>query len=394
MPRWIKYVAVFGTAAVIIVAARTILAPFILAIATAYIVGPLIDRGQNALRLPRVGVVALFYLVVIGVATVLVLLVQPEFARQTTGQNGLFRSSGGVTAGVLDRVSQNVEIVTLLRRAGIDIVAFDDPAYPEKRTAVARQLQDEVTRATQPGQVAEIARTTFDVLLKFVIWFFATFYLLLNGAKATAFFLRFVPDERQAQVKKVIAQIHAVLGKYLRGQLYLIVIMSVLSYIALRLFHVPYAFPIAIMTGLLEVVPFVGPIIATVIATLVALAFLGTGKAVGIAVTYLVLRQFEDQIVVPQLIGRVVHLDPVVTIFAVLAGEHIGGIIGVLLAVPLAATARVLLDELFPPRAPGDDASALTKVAMAGTALPNDPVMPSAMLPTITRNDPLGEVVP
>src|SRR5436305_14109687 len=104
--------------------------------------------------------------------------------------------------------------------------------------------------------LAERPQTSFGVLLKIVIWFFASFYLLLNGRQAANYLYRFVPDGRVEQVQRMMARIHIVLGRYLRGQVYLIVIMSTVSYIALRIFHVPSALPIAIGTGILEIIPF------------------------------------------------------------------------------------------------------------------------------------------
>lgn len=374
MNRWAKYALVVGIVLLVLFMTRAILAPFVLAIATAYIISPLVDRAQRMSRLPRVLVIALFYLIFIGLLTLAGALIEPELARQTTGQNGLFKSGGSVADAVLDRVSKNEQIVDLLRRAGVDIVPYDDPRYPEKRAVVSRRLQFEIDRATQPGQVREVAQTTFGVLLKIIIWFFATFYLLLNGRQSVNYLYRFVPDDRVEQVNRLLGRIHIVLGRYLRGQLYLILIMSVASYILLRILHIPYALPIAIGTGILEIVPFVGPIIATTIAALIALSTHGVGPMVAVIIGYLILREVEDQIVIPQVIGRVVHLDPVVTIFVVLAGERLAGIIGVLLAVPLAAAARVIIDEIFPPKVVGDDASTLAEYAVAGTGSPNDPV--------------------
>lgn len=373
MNRWGKYALVIGIVIVILIFTRQILAPFILAIITAYLLSPLVDRTQRMSRLPRALVIALFYLIFLGTVTLVIALVEPELARQTTGQNGLFKSGGSVADSVLDLVSKNAEIVNVLRRAGVDIVPYNDPLYPEKKAIISRRLQQEIDRATQPGQVREVAQTTFGVLLKVIIWFFATFYILLNGRQSARYLYRFVPDDRIEQVRVIVGRINVVLGRYIRGQLYLIAIMAVASYIALRIFKVPYALPIAIGTGLLEIVPFVGPIIATTIAATIALSTQGVGAMVGIIIAYLILRQVEDQIVVPQVIGRVVHLDPVVTIFVVLAGERLAGIIGVLMAVPIAAAARVIIDEIFPPKMLGDEPSTLTELAVAGTGLPNDP---------------------
>ncbi len=376
MNRWAKYVVVVLCAVVLLYLTRGILSPFILAIVTAYILMPLVDWAQASSRLPRVAVIALLYLLFIGALALFVALIEPELARQTTGPDGLFQSGSTVSESVLDLVSQNARIVEALQRVGIDIVGFSDPAYAEKRAVLSRRLQDELNQATQPGQVREIAVATFSALLRIIIWFFATFYLLLNGRNHLAYLFRFVPERRTDQMATILSRIHIILGRYLRGQLYLIVIMAVAIYIALRILHVPYALPIAIGTGILEIVPFIGPIIATSGAALIALSTRGTGTMIAVIVVYLIFRQIEDQIVVPQLIGRVVHLDPVVTIFVVLAGEHLAGIVGVLLAVPIAAALRVVLDELFPPHDIGDAPSALTEVAVAGTGLPNDPDAP------------------
>jgi predicted PurR-regulated permease PerM len=377
MNRWAKYVVVLLLAVGLLYLTRGILAPFIVAVITAYILMPLVDRAQRLSRLPRVLVIALFYLIFFGSLTLFGALIEPELARQTTGPNGLFKSGTSVADSVLDLASQNDRIVDILRRAGVDIVRFNDPRYEEKKTILARRLQAEIDRATQPGQVREVATTTFNILLKVVIWFFATFYLLLNGRNHIDYLYRFVPDGRIGQARTILGRIHTILGAYLRGQFYLLVIMAVASYIILRILKVPYALPIAIGTGVLEIVPFIGPIIATTIAALVALSTQGTGTMIAVIVAYFVLRQVEDQIIIPQVIGRVVHLDPVITIFVVLAGQHIGGIIGVLLAVPVAAAVRVVLDETFPPKVPSDQPSALTEIAVAGTGLPNDPLLPA-----------------
>jgi hypothetical protein len=85
---------------------------------------------------------------------------------------------------------------------------------------------------------------------------------------------------------------------------------------------------------------------------------------------YFALREIEDQIVIPQIIGRVVHLDPVVTIFVVLAGERLAGIVGVLLAVPLAAATRVVIDELYPPKVLATEPIATTESGGAEGTLP------------------------
>jgi predicted PurR-regulated permease PerM len=112
--------------------------------------------------------------------------------------------------------------------------------------------------------------------------------------------------------------------------------------------HLPYALALAVLTGILEIIPLIGPLIATAIVAVDAFARGGAGLAAAVIVFYFVLRQVEDQVVMPVVIGRAVHLHPVVTIFAVLVGLSLYGVLGGLLGVPVAAAINVVFRELYP----------------------------------------------
>src|SRR5262249_3450555 len=156
--------------------------------------------------------------------------------------------------------------------------------------------------------------------------------------------LNFVPSRYRGTVRDLGTHVHWVLGRYLRGQLYLICIMSVVTYIVLTfVFHLRFAVALAIMTGILEVIPFLGPVLAATIAAIVALSTQNIGTMIGVIIAYTVLRQLEDQFVMPFVVGRAVHLHPLVTIFAVLTGAATAGVLGAVLAVPIAATVRVTI---------------------------------------------------
>ena len=146
----------------------------------------------------------------------------------------------------------------------------------------------------------------------------------------------------------IASHVHVVLEQYLRGQLFLILLMSVVTYIVLSLgFHLPYALPIAIATGVLEIIPLFGPLVAGAIASVVAVVSGGLPVMIGVIVAYFVLRQVEDQLVMPFVVGRAVHLHPLVTIFAVLTGSAAAGVLGAVMAVPVTAGLRVVLDYVF-----------------------------------------------
>jgi len=112
--------------------------------------------------------------------------------------------------------------------------------------------------------------------------------------------------------------------------------------------HVRYALALGILSGMLEIIPLVGPIVAAALAGTVTFATHGTDTTIVVLVVYVVVRQIEDQVVMPLVIGRAVHLHPVITIFAVLVGLSTWGILGGLLGVPVAAALNVTLHELYP----------------------------------------------
>ena len=128
--------------------------------------------------------------------------------------------------------------------------------------------------------------------------------------------------------------------------------MSLVTFLVLEwVFRLPYALWIGIVSGILEVIPLIGPIAAGAIACTVGFSQGGPNEAAALAVAYLILRQVEDQLVMPIVVGRAVHVHPLVTIFAVLTGEKIAGVLGMILAVPIAAAVKVVLDYAYPRRA-------------------------------------------
>jgi predicted PurR-regulated permease PerM len=212
-------------------------------------------------------------------------------------------------------------------------------------------------------------------IAKLLLTLIALFYFLLDGRRIGQYVGRFIPAHRRAHTYEVAVEIHRVLGRFLRGQLLLIVLMSVVNYLVLELiFRLPYALPIAIAGGILEVIPLLGPILAGAVASAVALVHGGPGPMLAVIVAYVILRQVEDQFVMPIVVGRAVHLHPLVPIFAVLTGGAIAGVLGAILAVPAAAAVRVTLDFLFP--APGGLAEGALTPQPSGAALTPRPPLP------------------
>ena len=313
--------------------ARNVLAPFIIAAVLAYIISPLVSSLEERLRWRRVAVVAVLYVVLLALLGGGIWLLEVRLAQEARA----LRLAGP------DLVE--AAFVRLLGSQRVDLLGQAVDAHLLAQWT-RQQLNDLLGR---PSDTLQLFQFAIEGLARLFLTLIALFYFLLDGRRFGQYAQRFVPVARRQHVREVAGAIHVVLGRFLRGQLFLIALMTVLNYLVLELvFGLPYALPIAIASGILEVIPLLGPITAGAIASAVALVHGGTGMMIGVIIAYIVLRQIEDQFVMPIVVGRAVHLHPLVPIFAVLTGGTIAGILGAVLAVPAAAAVRVTLDFLFP----------------------------------------------
>jgi predicted PurR-regulated permease PerM len=186
-------------------------------------------------------------------------------------------------------------------------------------------------------------------LLEFLVFLISTFFFLRDWPRLIEWIRRMVPPASRHELLPLGEQVSILLSRYVRGQLLLVVIMSTATTIGLTLFGVPFSLLLGLVTGVLEVIPIIGPITAGAVACLVALGNpnpFGWSQLVyvgAIALMYTILRHSEDYFVIPLVIGRIVRLHPALVIFALLSGGAVFGLIGVVLAVPVAATLRLVL---------------------------------------------------
>lgn len=314
--------------------ARKILGPFLIAAIFAYIFSPIIDNIQERMKWPRGVVVGLFYLVVLGGLGLAIYFGAEALVKQSQA----LASSG-----------PNIIESALAQIMGGRDKTFDFAGQSLTPAELATRINDGVATYFENGEALHVISEVVIRLLDTILVIMVSLYLLLDGKRLGAYLLKFVPAESRARTGYIATRIHTVLGIYLRGQLFLIGVMSLVSFLVLQfVFNVPYALPLGIMTGFLEVLPLIGPAIAAGIAGLVALSAHGVGAAVGVVIAFTILRQLEDHLIMPFVVGRAVHLHPVVTIFSVLAGGAMMGILGMLIAIPVAAAINIILEFLYP----------------------------------------------
>jgi predicted PurR-regulated permease PerM len=173
-----------------------------------------------------------------------------------------------------------------------------------------------------------------------------TAYLLADTPRMGRFIGQFIADDRKDEAERLFQAMSRVVGGYLRGQLITSAAIGIFTFVLLSILGVPNPLAFAVFAALADVVPLVGAFAATVPPTAAALQESAT-QALIVIVAMILYQQFEDRILVPRIYGRMLNLPPIIVLIAVLAGAELLGIIGVLLALPLTAAARVVADFMI-----------------------------------------------
>ncbi|WAL65325.1 AI-2E family transporter [Amycolatopsis cynarae] len=174
-------------------------------------------------------------------------------------------------------------------------------------------------------------------------------YFLANFPRIRAATFRFVPHSRRPRAILIGDEIFAKVGWYVLGNLVISVIAAVASFIWFISLGVPYPVLLAILLALLDLIPIIGSTLAGIIISLVALT-VSVPVFIATACFFVAYRVIEDYLLVPRIIGRVVRVPPIVTVVAVLLGGVLLGIIGALVAIPVAAAVLLILREVTFPR--------------------------------------------
>ncbi|HEX3723500.1 MAG TPA: AI-2E family transporter [Nitrolancea sp.] len=329
----------------ILVRISSVLPPFIWAAITAYILFPLVARLERASHLPRVAVIALVYLALIGILVLAGFLIAPTVVDQV---QSLAKSLPDLVTNARQELVREPQI----RIAGFQL---DTQQLDARIDVLAQQVAERFGREAVP-----LVLQTFELVIKVLVYLLATFYFLLQGDALIRRLQGLAPARHRKTVDRVVSQVNETIGAYIRAQIVLFAIMTVSTFTLLSILQVQYALVVAIATGLLELVPIVGPWAAGGIAVLMAVSqssgpfnWSPTQLAVVVGICYLALRMIEDQVVIPQLVGRIVRIHPVLVIFGVLTGAALGGALGLVIAVPILAATKIIslaiYDELRHP---------------------------------------------
>ena len=191
------------------------------------------------------------------------------------------------------------------------------------------------------------------VLGYFVTAVVLSFYVLADGKRTQGALYAIVPRDYHMRLARIIHNLERIVGGYMRGQLITSTAIAIFTFLLLVICQVPHALSLALLAALTDVIPFVGGFLAAAAAILSALSR-GVPVATVVLFAMLIYMEFESRILVPKVYGHVLRLSPTAVLLALLAGGTLLGVMGALLALPIAAGLQMILEELRV-EMPGDD---------------------------------------
>ncbi len=186
----------------------------------------------------------------------------------------------------------------------------------------------------------------FGGVLSFLLIVILSFYLAVQDDGVGKFLKMVTPWKQEKYVMDLWTRSRKKIALWMQGQILLAVIIAVLVYLGLLMIRLPHALLLAAAAGLFEIVPLFGPIIAAIPAILVGFGAGGMPEALLIAGLFLIVHQFENQLIYPLVVKKVVGVPPMVSIVALLIGAKLAGFIGIVISVPLAAILMEFLSDL------------------------------------------------
>jgi predicted PurR-regulated permease PerM len=315
----------------IVIEARQVITWFLIAVLFAIALMPAVDVLERR-GLPNsvaVSLVCLGALVVVGLIAWAFI---PPLVQQTTD--------------LIEQVPDAIHQITA-GRGPLGFLQSDYGLADKAREALKDQTGGSVLGFTAPA--LGIVKGVLTAVAATVAIFFLVFFLLREGRRWVEAGLDLVPAASRPRWERILAGVTRTIRGYVTGNLLISLIAGLVAFVTFEVTGIPYAVPLALLVAVLDLIPLVGATIATVLAAAVALAQ-GVVPFIIVLAVLVVYQQIENHLLQPFVYGRTVQLSPLMVLIAVLVGGEIAGIIGALIAIPIAGSLQVVLLELIAAR--------------------------------------------
>lgn len=332
---------------------RILLPPFILALLLAYLVEPLVNLITRRTPVPRILTIVLIYLLIIAALVAIPISAIPPVISQA---NGLINN---IPVFIQQLNKLLLELQEPIYITDEIIIPLDQLPLDQALLSLTSNLVNIVQGFG--GQTITIFGNVLGASVTTVGWviliLFLSFYMVKDHEQIFRSFSNLAPPEYQADLRYLSQQFADLWNAFLRGQLVLCFVVGLIVFFMAIFIGLPNALLLALIAGLMEFIPTLGPVLAAIPAI-----FLGyfqannswVGQLIGpfwfvvlIAIFYIIIYQLENYYLLPRIIGYRLQLHPIVVVLGAIAGASIAGILGIILAAPTLASARILFFYVY-----------------------------------------------
>ncbi|MBH0332071.1 permease [Brevibacillus brevis] len=307
---------------------KEVLVPVILGLVIAYLLHPIVQLLEKR-RVPRLMAVLLIYGSFVLVITIAIINAIPVFTKQLVElSDDIPRLMDWYYTWMSEWEARKYFLPDSISK-GVDRVI----------------IQSNEGMSHSVSKIVDNAKHSMGKLFAFAIVPFIAFYFLKDMKQLHETGMSIVPKAYRKQVLIVLRDINESLGKYIHGQMMVALIVGVFAYLGYWWIGMPYPFVLAAFVCLTNIIPYIGPLIGAAPAVVIAIT-ISTKTLLLVVVVNLIIQIVEGNILSPNIVGRSLHLHPLLIILALLVGETVGGIIGLIVAVPILAVCKVIVSRI------------------------------------------------
>lgn len=306
---------------------KAVFAPFLIAMIISYVLNPIVVL-LNRRKVPRTVAVLLIYMVFLGSLTVVFMNLIPTFMTQLTELNEHIPEFTLRTQGMIDRFNES-EMLPDSVRSGINNSLYK----------LELGISDWVSNYLN-GIGSKLSVVFIALIIPFV-----AFYILKDFQLIEKTVLTVVPKKHRRQITRLLFEIDEALGNYIRGQFLVCMIIGLMAYIGYWIIDMPYPLLLASVVAVFNIIPYLGPYLGAAPAALMA-ASISWRMVLYVLIVNWLCQLLEGNVISPQVVGRSLHMHPLMIIFALLVGGQVAGVPGLILAVPFFAVVKVIVSHV------------------------------------------------
>jgi len=334
--------------------------PVVIAIAILYLLNPVVTR-LHARGMARWMGSCLSYLILMGFLTLIGFLVFPSLADQGRDLADDFPT-------IYDKLVADLEDFA----SGLGIGDLDLPSYEELRDNLTGGEGDFF--AEQFRRLTDVTLSVLEAAFLLLLAPVIAFYLLLDLPKVRSKVISLVPERHRVEVVFVARELGLAVGGFLRGQLLVALIVGVMTSVGFWAVGLPFWLLIGMIAGFLNIIPFIGPWVGGTLGVLVALATRDLQTAAWAGLVALIVQQIDNHFVSPTVLRATVRIHPAMIILGLVLGASLGGFWGVVLAVPVMASVKIIGGHLWRTRVLGESWAEASEALIEENPLGQSPI--------------------